>query len=273
VLVTVVTPTFNAVRYLEACIHSVQAQAGPRVEVEHILADGGSTDGTVELARSLGVTVLEAPDEGLYDADNKGAAASSGELLGFLGADDLLLPGALDAVVRCYESERRPMIVGGVRWIDGDGRSLGKLRPPPPWMNARMLADLGWCYIHQMATYVSRDLYDELGRFEISLTVASDYDFFCKALEHAPWSRVNRELACFRRHGSNMSMTSPRAADDYRVIADRHAASSVLVRNLDKWALKLWANGRNPGWAIGKKVTAYRARRERAAAPRESRSG
>jgi hypothetical protein len=64
-----------------------------------------------------------------------------------------------------------------------------------------------------------------------------------------------------------MSMTSPRAVDDYRVIAERHASSSALVRNVDKWALKLWANGRNPGWAIGKKQTAYRARRDRAAAP------
>jgi glycosyltransferase involved in cell wall biosynthesis len=267
VLVTVVTPTFNAVTYLEACIRSVQSQAGPRVEVEHIIADGGSTDGTVELARSLGATVHEEPDDGLYDADNKGAAISSGELLGFLGADDILTPGALDAVVRFYESERRPMIVGGVRWVDGDGNSLGYLRPPPAWMNARMLADLGWCYIHQMATYVTRDLYEDLGRFDISLTVSSDYDFFCKALGHAPWSRVHEPLACFRRHGSNMSMTSPRAVDDYRVIAQRHASPSSVVRNLDKLALKLWANGRNPGWAIGKKQTAYRARRDRAAAP------
>jgi len=265
VLVTVVTPTFNAVTYLEACIHSVQAQAGPRVDVEHVIADGGSSDGTVELARALGVTVIEGPDEGLYDADNKGAARSSGELLGFLGADDILSPGALDAVVRCYERERRPMIVGTVRWIDGDGNSLGQLRPPPRWMSARMMADLGWCYIHQMATYVSRDLYNDLGGFDISLTVSSDYDFFCKALAHAPWSRITDEIACFRRHGSNMSMTSPRAADDYRVIVERHAAASPIVRNLDKLVLKLYANGRNPGWALGKKQTALRARRQRTA--------
>ena len=181
-LVTVVTPTFNAVTYLEECIRSVQAQAGEGVEVEHVIADGGSTDGTAELARSLGATVLQEPDEGLYDADNKGAAASSGELLGFLGADDLLLPGALAAVARRYEADRHPMLIGGVRWIDGGGKSLGHFRAPPHWMSSRMLADLGWCYIHQMATYVTRDLYNELGGFDISLTVSSDYDFFCKAL-------------------------------------------------------------------------------------------
>src|SRR6185437_11662219 len=143
-LVTVVTPTLNAIAYLEACIRSVQSQAGPNVTVEHIVADGGSTDGTVELARSMGVTVLEGKDGGLYEADNKATLAAKGELIGYLGSDDLLLPGALEAVVKTYERDRRPWVVGGLRWIDAEGRSLGDLAAPPRWMTRHMLAALGW---------------------------------------------------------------------------------------------------------------------------------
>ncbi len=266
-IVTVVTPTLNAVTYLDECIKSVQSQAGANVTVEHIIVDGGSTDGTVELARSLGVTVLEGADSGLYDADNKGAAASSGELLGFLGADDLLLPGALEAVVRRYEKDRLPWLAGAFRWIDADGNSLGEFAAPPRWLSSRMLAGLQWCYIHQMATYVTRDLFDEIGGFDTTFKISGDYDFFCKALAAAPWSRMTEQIACFRRHGANMSMSSAaRSGDEYRIIRDRHAAKSRLVREFDHQLVRLQVNARNPSWAIRKQVDRFRAARQKAPA-------
>jgi glycosyltransferase involved in cell wall biosynthesis len=97
--VSVVTPTLNGVEYLRECIESSHASARNGIEVEHMIVDAGSTDGTVELARSLGATVLQGKDRGIFDAINKGSFAASGELLGFLGADDVLLPGGLEAVV------------------------------------------------------------------------------------------------------------------------------------------------------------------------------
>lgn len=79
-----------------------------RVSVEHVIVDTGSTDGTVELAGSYSLRVIKGKDCGIFDAINKGSFNSSGELLGFFGADDELLDGALDEVVRRYKQGTRP---------------------------------------------------------------------------------------------------------------------------------------------------------------------
>jgi glycosyltransferase involved in cell wall biosynthesis len=259
-LVTVVTPTLNAIAYLEECMRSVKSQAGPNVTVEHIVVDGGSTDGTVEFAQSKGAKVLQGTDSGLYDADNKGAAASSGELIGFLGADDLLLPGGLDAVVRTYQRDRRPWLVGGLRWLDGEGRSLGEIAAPPSWMTEQMMAALGWCCTGQQATYTTRQLFDDLGGFDTTFKVAGDYDFYCKALADVPWSRVTQPLACFRRHGANLSMGSGFGEfDEYTVILDRYARSSHWARAIERQTLRAYLNVRNPTWAIRKRLGVSRS--------------
>ena len=84
-IVTVVTPTLNGVRHLRECIESARRNKSRGIEVEHVIVDGGSTDGTVELARSYGLRVMQGKDKGIFDAINKGSFASSGELLGFFG--------------------------------------------------------------------------------------------------------------------------------------------------------------------------------------------
>lgn len=266
-IITVVTPTFDAIDYLDECIRSVQRQQSAHVTVEHIVIDGGSTDGTVELARSTGTRVLQGKDDGVFDAVNKATARSSGELVGFLGADDLLLPGALDAVVRRYEQDRRPWLVGGFRWIDGKGRSIGDIAPPPRWMSGQMMASLGWCCINHMATYVTREFYDELGGFDPAFRYAGDYDLLCKALNQAPWSRVPETVACFRRHGANLSMSnSQRQDDEVRLVEQRYASASRHVRALEKQTLRVYLNARNPTWAIRKQIENLRSRRQDASA-------
>jgi glycosyltransferase involved in cell wall biosynthesis len=258
-LVTVVTPTLNASAYLDECIRSVQAQASDLVTVEHLVVDGGSTDGTVELARTLGATVLEGKDSGLYEADNKGTAAAQGELIGYLGADDYLLPGALDAVVRAYERDGLPWVVGGLRWIDGAGGSLGNLAAPPRWMKRSMMAALGWCCISQQACYVTKPFFDELGGFDTDFKISGDFDFYLLALDKSPWSRVPQTLACFRRHGTNLSMSgSQQQQHEYRLIIERHAPASRWRRSLERQTLRVYLNARNPVWAFRKKVGAGR---------------
>lgn len=270
-IVTVVTPTFNAIRYLDECIQSARRQESPHVAIEHIVVDGGSSDGTVELARSRGTIVLQGTDDGVFDAARKGIAKSSGELVGFLGADDLLLPGALDVVVRHYERDRLPWLVGGFRWIDGEGRSLGDIATPPRWMSQRMMAALGWCCINHMATYVTRQFYEDLGGFDTSFRFAGDYDFFCRALGRAPRSRMPQTIACFRRHGANLTMSNTsRQLDEDRLVAERYASPSRLVRALDRQTLRLYLNARNPTWAIRKQVGALRSQHQNAPADSSS---
>ena len=113
VKLTLVTPTLNAATYLPEALASVRSQQWH--DLEHIVVDGGSTDATLDILRAEpNLIVVSEPDGGLYDAINKGIAMATGEIVGFLNADDLLTPGALAAVARGYDATPgAEMIAGG----------------------------------------------------------------------------------------------------------------------------------------------------------------
>ncbi len=260
-LITVVTPTWNGIDYLAACIASVKRNRGADFTVDHVVVDGGSTDDTVALARAEGLRVIEGKDDGIFDAINKGSFDSRGELLGFLGADDVMLEGALDAVARTYRTSGRRWVVGGIRWIDDADRPLGDLAAPPGWMSARMQACLGWNPIMHMSTYLSRDLFEELGGFDIGFRDASDYDLFLRARSMAPYARIDRPLTCFRRTGENNSVVHAdrSAAESARVLA-RFGPEKAWEQTLWQHALRGWFNLRNPEWMVRKLAAATRGR-------------
>lgn len=252
-IVTIVTPTLNGIDYLRECIESARNNATHDIEVEHVIVDGGSTDGTVELAQSYGLRVLQGKDKGIFDAINKGSFNSSGELLGFLGADDVMLPGGLKAIVEAYRKSRPRWVVGGIRWIDGQGRDLGALAAPPTWMTPAMLVCLGWNPIMHMGTYFSRSFYEELGGFDISYRDAGDYDMFCRALRIAPYARVAQPIASFRRTGlNNSAVHGSRTAAECAKIRAAYGPSSPAERLLWRSVLKAYFNLGNPSWLVSK---------------------
>jgi glycosyltransferase involved in cell wall biosynthesis len=252
-IVWVVTPTLNAAQFLPECIASVQRNNTSRVEVEHVIVDGGSSDETVAIAEAAGVRVMSGRDSGIFDAINKGSFAASGQLLGFLGADDVMLERALDAVVEAYEGSGRRWIVGGIRWIDENGHDFGGLAAPPAWMTVRMHVCVGWNPIMHMATYIARDLFAELGGFDIKFRDAGDYDMFARAREIEPFYRLDRPLACFRHTGMNNSVRyRERALAEWADVRQRFGPGSNVERRLWNVAMRSWFNFRNPGWMIGK---------------------
>jgi len=103
--ITVITPSFNAAATIGEALASVRDQGYE--DLEHLVVDGGSTDGTVDILRDApGIRFVSEPDRGLAHAMNKGIAMASGEIVGELNADDRYLPGALDAVGRAKRSCR-----------------------------------------------------------------------------------------------------------------------------------------------------------------------
>ena len=253
--ISVVTPVLNGQPYIGACVRSVAGQRVHGVDVEHVVVDGGSTDGTAEVAEAEGATVLVGQDKGLYDAMNKGAAASTGELLCFLGSDDLLLEGALRKVAAAGD-RGGDFIVGGIRWIDEDGRSLGTIAAPPQWIGPAVLASPDWCVIHQQANYVSRELFDRIGGFEEDWKVSADWEFFCRALDLTRMTRVDDVLAAFRRRPGQTSATPSAAGErELALIRDKHAPSTPALRWLYQALFRSWINARNPTWALTKRGT------------------
>jgi hypothetical protein len=164
-----------------------------------------------------------------------------------------MLPGAMRAVVDAYQRSGRRWVVGGIQWIDEQGRTLGALAAPPDWMTPRMISCLGWNPIMHMATYFSRDFYTELGGFDISYRDSGDYEMFARARMIAPYARIDRQLACFRRTGvNNSAIHTERSRKENQTILDRFGPRSALEQGIWHYGLKAWFNARNPGWVAAK---------------------
>lgn len=261
-IVTVVTPTWNAIEFLKECIDSVERNHSADFEVEHVIVDGGSTDGTVEYAEARGLRVMKGKDKGIFDAINKGSFHSSGDLLGFLGGDDVMLDGALDAIVKAYGAGGQRWVVGGIRWIDERGVDLGGLAAPPLWMIPRIHVCLDWNPLMHMGTYISREFFVELGGFNIDYRDSGDFELFARAHSKAPFARVSREIACFRRTGHNNSaVNTARTLKENNAILDTFGPKSNAERVLWRYVLKAWFNLRNPSWMMYKRREAAERRR------------
>ena len=257
--VSIVTPSLNGIDFLAECIESVRRQSSPSVDVEHILVDGGSTDGTPEFAAAAGCKVLTREERNVTYALNKGIQHASGTLVGFLGCDDILLPGALDTVVRRYERDRRPWLIGGCRWIDAEGRSKGDHKAPPNWLISSVLASLDWSPFPAISTFSHRDFLDELGGFDVRFYYAADFDLYVRARSREPYSRINRTLAAWRRHGGNTSMERNTVHEvELATISRRHGPPGSGTRRAYRYGTKLVLNGQSPRWMLHKRVEKWR---------------
>ena len=196
-LVTIVTPALNQARMLADCLACVAAQTYPNIE--HIVVDGGSTDGSVEL---LGRSAcdprrryLSEPDRGMYDALNKGFHMATGEFFAYLNCDDVYLPYALEVLVAAHTRTGADVVYGDMLRVYDDGRVVFKLQPA--W-------DPGFygCYyqLAQPSTLWTRQLFETLGGFDSTYRYAGDTDFFLRAAAiGARFARVD-EVVCVERH-------------------------------------------------------------------------
>jgi glycosyltransferase involved in cell wall biosynthesis len=213
-LVTIVTPSFNQAATLAETLASVAAQDYPAIE--HLVVDGGSTDGSVELLKSAkGIRWLSEKDRGQSDAINKGMRMARGEVVAFLNSDDLLLPGAVSAVVAHLEAHPEvDLVYGDGIVIDAQGNTLWEwLSRPEDW---RLLADYFFLwndftnYVMQQATFWRRSLHDRIGFFDESFHYAMDVEFWLRTgasgarLDHLPVM-----LAKFRMAPGTKSLSSP----------------------------------------------------------------
>lgn len=208
-LVSIVTPSFNQATFLEETIQSVLKQDYPNIE--YIIIDGGSTDGSIEIiqryARHLAWWVSE-KDQGQTDAINKGFAKAKGEIFAWLNSDDTYHPHAVsEAVTFLLNHPEVGMVYGDANLIDEEGRVVGKF--PARQTDYRRLRR-GYVHIPQQAAFFRADLWRKVAPLDPSFFFAMDYDLWVRLAKIAPLVYEPRLWANFRLHGSGKTI----AADD-----------------------------------------------------------
>jgi len=205
--ISVITPSFNQAKYLEATIQSVLSQKG--VELEYIIIDGGSTDGSLDIinrySRQLAYWVSE-PDQGQTDAINKGFARATGDILAWLNSDDTYKPGALaEAVAYLAENPAVGLVYGDCDYIDREGRVIGRF--PAAQTDYRKLRQ-GYVHIPQQAAFFRGELWRQVGPLDPSFYFAMDYDLWVRLAKTKPVKYLPRVWANFRLHSDAKTISA-----------------------------------------------------------------
>lgn len=210
--ITIITPSFNQGVYLEQAIKSVRVQQYPTLE--HIIVDGGSTDNSVNILEEYSsrcgwrqLRWISEPDHGQSDALNKGFKMASGEIVGWLNADDLYHPGCFRNVLEGFQRfPAADIIYGDYAWVDAEGRAF-QLRRETSFSKFVLLYH-HMLYVPTTATFFRRRFIDEGELLDISYHYAMDYEFFVRLAERGyRFQHISRTLADFRSQPASKSNT------------------------------------------------------------------
>jgi glycosyltransferase involved in cell wall biosynthesis len=239
--ITVVTACLNAARTVEATLRSVVSQGCP--DLEYIVVDGGSTDGTLgvlEKYRPFLTRLISEPDKGIYDAFNKGLALATGDVIGILNADDHYAPWTLDTIAET--SRLRPecgVFYGKLAVVDEARRRWTVY----PLGDHERLPD---CTIAHAASFVRKSLYEKHGFFDADYKIVGDWDLFLRfwlAGEH--FCPIDRVLTAFSNAGLS-SRPSRRLVRENKAIYRKYRGRTPDLSGLAYWKkavraeLKYW---------------------------------
>lgn len=230
--ISIITVVYNGAETIGQAVRSVLGQ--DYRDIEYIVIDGGSTDGTKEILDRYAkfISCIESgPDGGIYDAMNKGISHAAGDIVAFLNSDDWYEPGAVGRVARYFEETGTEVLMGGVNYVK-DGSTERVIRP-----------DMGKIYTaipccHQ-GIFVRRELFDSIGLFDLDYSVCADYDWILRAYNgDAEILCVEDIFANYRAGGSSSRQAYRMSAESVRISlanARRMGMDGLASRILRDW--------------------------------------
>jgi glycosyltransferase involved in cell wall biosynthesis len=204
--ISIVTPSLNQGKFIEENIQSILNQDYPNFE--HIIIDGGSSDGTVDVLKKYPhVKWISEPDRGQAHALNKGLRMAQGEVIGWLNADDCYFPGTFVSVVRNMDRTLgRCVIMGDVQITDELGRAIQVVRNTPRKLDQLLrFWHPEYGAFHQPGLFFFKEILDQVGFLDESLYFALDYDLWLRVIQKYDFHRVESTFATYRLHGASKS--------------------------------------------------------------------
>lgn len=239
--VSIITVTYNSAKTLERTIRSVQEQTYQ--EIEHIIVDGASTDGTLDIIRAneKGIArYVSEPDEGIYDAINKGLKMATGSIIGLLNSDDVLANEfVIEQIVRTMRREKADIVYGDLVYVDreDDDKIVRYWRSNK--FKRRQLY-FGWMPPHP-TLYVRRQIYEDNGLYSTALRISADYDFMLRILRHDKYKKayipqVLVRMAMGGISNRNLRTIMLKTREDYRVLRFNNVGGlfTLLCKNVRK---------------------------------------
>lgn len=203
--ISIITPSFNRVEMLKVAVQSVTSQRYPNYE--HIIIDGGSTDGTLEFLKTQPqIHFVCEPDRGMYDALNKGMALASGDVIGFLNTDDLYAEDIFQAVMKMFDDASTLAVAGRAEvFFEGGSQRQGiQVRYSPDEQSLLESTTLNGNYFN--AWFFRNSVFDLVGGFDPEYKIAGDREFMLRiALNKVPFKTIDKVAYLYRSHAGSLT--------------------------------------------------------------------
>ena len=235
--ISIITITYNSAATLPRALESVRSQTYG--DIEHIIIDGASTDGTKELIINYQLSIINSqspkvrwisePDGGIYNALNKGIAMATGDVIGFLHSDDVLYsPDSIGQIAAAFESSGADVVYGDLEYRHGD-KVVRRWRS-----NAFRRGDLkyGWMPPHP-TVYVRREVYRQVGPYDEWFRISADYDMVLRIFTAGYKTRyIPQVLVAMETGGASNRDAKARLSktqEDYIALKKNHVGAGLLT--------------------------------------------
>jgi glycosyltransferase involved in cell wall biosynthesis len=241
--ISIVTPSYNQGKFLEATIRSVLLQGYPNLE--YIVIDGGSTDGSLEILKKYEKYLCywhSKQDRGQADAINQGLANTSGEILGWINSDDLYVRGTFETIVKAFQTHPDYIVVHGNRILINESGAVTGWFCLPPFDPKTHIYN-----VCSETAFWRRSAMQQTGLLNASLQFAMDLEFFGRLYKQGKFLKLNDYLGYFRCHSEHKSYTisyvgAEEASKEWKQLFDteyKTATSKTSLLNILKLSFEL----------------------------------
>lgn len=249
--VSLITATYNSERTIKTCLESVANQSYPNIE--HLVIDGKSLDDTIKIVNDHSkqrgnVRLVSEPDEGIYDALNKGIKQATGDIIGFVHSDDILSSEeTINNIVKEFKEQQVDGVYGDLKYVD----SIDITKIKRYWRSSRFTASKlknGWMPPHP-TLYLRKDVYNVNGLFDANLKIAADYEFILRIFKKSElsFSYIPKVFVLMRTGGeSNKTLGNiiSKSKEDYYALRTNKIKFPLLAlfkknaQKIPQWLLK-----------------------------------